>query len=169
MNTDLTNSGATEHLSAAEPRTRFTVLLFTDIVDAVALKTRYGVPAFAAALQVNNTHFERLAQEISGVRIHRSQGDGYFAEADSVTQAVRLSLLFQDAMRNETWGEVRLNVRARSSSVHPANLSCTKAAFLMRSTWCCEAKSAYMPRTSMEAKFIFEPLSQAATSVRSAG
>src|SRR6185369_15022765 len=46
-----------------------------------------------------------------GIRIRQNMGDGYFAEAGSVSEAVRFALLFQDAMRTGPWGEVRLTTR----------------------------------------------------------
>ncbi len=39
-------------------------------------------------------------------------GDGYFAEAGGVAEAVRFALLFQEAMREGPWSEVRLTTRA---------------------------------------------------------
>jgi class 3 adenylate cyclase len=79
--------------------TRFAVLLFTDIVGSTDLKARHGVPAYRAALRVHNDHFERVIHECRGIRILQNMGDGYFAEASSVSEAVRFALLFQDAMR----------------------------------------------------------------------
>ncbi len=92
------------------PETRFAVLLFTDIVGSTELKARHGVPAFSEALRAHNGHFERLARECH-LRILSNAGDSYFAEAGSVTEAVRLALLFQDAMRDGPWSEVRLTAR----------------------------------------------------------
>jgi tetratricopeptide (TPR) repeat protein len=91
--------------------TRFAVLLFTDIVGSTDLKGRFGVPAYHAALQTHNAHFERLARMFSSVRILQNMGDGYFAEAGSVAEAVRFALLFQEAMRAGPWGEIVLKTR----------------------------------------------------------
>lgn len=90
---------------------RFAVLLFTDIVGSTEINARYGVEAFGEALRTHNEHFERIASECHGIRILQHAGDGYFAEADSIAEAVKLALLFQDAMRDGPWGEVRLTTR----------------------------------------------------------
>jgi class 3 adenylate cyclase len=87
--------------------TRFAVLLFTDIVGSTDLKERHGVPAYSAALVTYNGHFQRLARECH-LTILQNLGDGYFAEAAGVVEAVRFALLFQDAMREGPWGEVTL-------------------------------------------------------------
>ncbi len=92
--------------------TRFAVLLFSDIVGSTELKARYGVPAYSAALRTHNGHFERVARECRGIRILQNTGDGYFAEAAGVAEAVKFALLFQHAMREGPWGELVLSARA---------------------------------------------------------
>lgn len=91
--------------------TRFAVLLFSDIVGSTELKERHGVPAYQAALRTHNRHFERIAREVHGIRILQNTGDGYFAEAAGVADAVRFALLFQHALREGPWGEVSLSAR----------------------------------------------------------
>ncbi|MCX6878942.1 MAG: protein kinase [Verrucomicrobia bacterium] len=104
--------------------TRFAVLLFTDIVGCAALKQRYGVPAYSEALVTHNRHFERLARECH-LTILQNLGDGYFAEAGGVAEAVRFALLFQDAMREGPWGEVTLTTRV---GIHAGEVSAVAAA-----------------------------------------
>ncbi|MCX6878948.1 MAG: protein kinase, partial [Verrucomicrobia bacterium] len=104
--------------------TRFAVLLFTDIVGCTALKMRHGVPAFSAALVTHNRHFERLARECH-LSILQNMGDGYFAEAGGVAEAVRFALLFQDAMREGPWGEVTLTTRV---GIHAGEIGAVAAA-----------------------------------------
>jgi WD40 repeat protein/class 3 adenylate cyclase len=91
--------------------TRFAVLLCTDIVDSSALKARHGAVAFSEALRIHNGHVERLAHACLNPRHLQSRGDGYFAETGSVADAIRFALLFQDALRDGPWGEVRLTAR----------------------------------------------------------
>src|SRR5439155_23106490 len=98
-------------MNPAPSETRFAVLLFTDIVGSTDLKARHGVPAYSAALRIHNYHFERLARQCRDIVIRQNTGDGYFAEAGSVAEAVRFALLFQEAMRAGPWGEVRLATR----------------------------------------------------------
>ena len=98
-------------MSQTASETRFAVLIFTDIVGSTDLKARHGVPAYSAALRVHNDHFERIARECRGIRILLNLGDGYFAEAGGVAEAVRFALLFQDAMRAGPWEEIHLTTR----------------------------------------------------------
>ena len=109
-------------MSQPESPTRFAVLIFTDLVGSTDLKARHGVPAYSAALRVHNDHFERLARECRGLRILQNMGDGYFAEAGSVAEAVKFALLFQDAMRAGPWGEIRLTTRV---GLHAGEVSAT--------------------------------------------
>ena len=99
---------------------RFTVLIFTDIVGSTDMKNRFGVPAYSEALRIHNGHFERLARECRNIRILRNMGDGYFAEAGGIVDAVRFALLFQAAMREGPWGEVRLTTRV---GIHAGEIS----------------------------------------------
>ena len=91
--------------------THFAVLLFSDIVGSTDLKARHGVPAYSEALRTHNGFFERIARECRSIRILQNMGDGYFAEAGGVAEAVKFALLFQHAMREEPWGKVRLTTR----------------------------------------------------------
>ena len=102
------------------PETRFAVLLFTDIVGSTELKLRHGVPAYSEALLTHNGHFERLARDCRNITILQNMGDGYFAEAGGIAEAVRLALLFQEAMREGPWREVRLTTRV---GIHAGELS----------------------------------------------
>lgn len=99
---------------------RFTVLLFTDIVGSTEIKNRCGVPAYSEALRIHNGHFERLARDCRNIRILRNMGDGYFAEAGGIVDAVRFALLFQHAMREGPWGKVRLTTRV---GIHAGEIS----------------------------------------------
>ena len=99
---------------------RFTVLIFTDIVGSTDMKNRCGVPAYSEALRIHNGHFERLARECRNIRILRNMGDGYFAEAGGIVDAVRFALLFQHAMREGPWGQLRLTTRV---GVHAGEIS----------------------------------------------
>ncbi|MES2924508.1 MAG: protein kinase [Verrucomicrobiota bacterium] len=99
---------------------RFTVLIFTDIVGSTDLKVRHGVPAFSEALQTHNSHFERLARECRNITVLQNMGDGYFAEAGGVAEALRFALLFQEAMREGPWHEVRLATRV---GIHAGEVS----------------------------------------------
>ena len=104
--------------------TRFAILLFTDIVGSTHLKTTHGLPAFREALRTHNEHFERIARECRGIRILQNMGDGYFAETDSVAEAVKLALLFQNAMRDEPWGNVPITARV---GIHAGEISAIPA------------------------------------------
>jgi serine/threonine protein kinase/class 3 adenylate cyclase len=92
-------------------KSRFAILLFSDIVGSTDLKALHGVPIYRAALQTHNGHFERIARECRGIRILQNMGDGYFAEAEGVADAVKFALLFQQAMRVGPWEEIALTTR----------------------------------------------------------
>src|SRR4029453_16885678 len=121
-----TDSARAAQYALAMPgtETRFAVLLFTDIVASTALKARHGVPAYSAALKTHNHHFERAARECLNIRTLQSRGDGYFAEASSVAEAVRFALLFEEAMRAGPWGDVCLATRI---GIHAGEISALAA------------------------------------------
>ncbi len=95
----------------APPANRFSVLIFTDIVGSTDLKVRHGVPAYGEALDIHNRLFEQFAREIPNFKILLNNGDGYFAEAGGIVDALRFALLFQEAMRDAPWGEIQLTTR----------------------------------------------------------
>ena len=105
-------------------KTRFAVLLFSDIVDSTDLKTRHGVPAYSVALRTHNGHFEQIARDCQGIRILQNMGDGYFAEAGGVAEAVKFALLFQHAMREGPWSEVTIATRV---GIHVGEITALEA------------------------------------------
>jgi class 3 adenylate cyclase len=116
----LTLGGQIASKSRVLPRdTRFSVMLFTDIVGSTALKERHGVPAYSEALSIHNRHFERVARDCH-LTILQNMGDGYFAEAGGIAEAIRFALLFQAAMRLGPWSEVHLTTRV---GIHAGEIS----------------------------------------------
>ena len=90
--------------------TQFAVLLFTDICDSTALKTRQGALAYKTAAELHNRLFEHLAEE-EKLTLIKNTGDGYFARTTSVAAAVRFALRFQHGMRTMAWQGVALATR----------------------------------------------------------
>ena len=102
---------------------RFTVLMFTDIVDSTGLKATHGVTAYMAAFERHNALFESIARGFSGMQILQHTGDGYFATFSGVADAVRFALLFQHAMRREKWTDFALETRV---GIHAGEVAATE-------------------------------------------
>src|SRR5687768_1712650 len=83
---------------------RLAVLMFTDIVGSSELKARLGTPAYAALIARHDVLFRQLLAEYSSAELLQDTGDGYFAAFQTVSDAVRFALRFQDAMHREPWG-----------------------------------------------------------------
>ena len=87
---------------------RLVVLLFSDIVGSVDLKSRLGTSAYAELLSRHNQIFHATAAEIPGARVLQNTGDGFLASFATPSDAVRFSLLFQARMGLEPWKPERL-------------------------------------------------------------
>src|SRR5262245_15270020 len=80
---------------------RLMVLLFTDIVGSVDLKTRIGTAAYAAVLAKHDEVFRQLVHAAAGAEILTDTGDGFFACFGSASDAVRAALLFQQLIARD--------------------------------------------------------------------
>src|SRR5687767_11992939 len=78
---------------------RLAVLLFTDIVGGMELKSRIAAPDFARLLEAHNALFESACPTFHG-EILKHTGDGFFAAFNTPSDAVRAALQFQHAMRS---------------------------------------------------------------------
>ena len=80
----------TIHLMAdAGLRSRLVVLLFSDIVGSVDLKSRLGTSAYAELLSRHNQIFHATAAEIPGARVLQNTGDGFLASFATPSDADR--------------------------------------------------------------------------------
>jgi serine/threonine-protein kinase len=98
-------------MSVDGPEQRLIVLLLTDVVGSTALKSRLGMPAYAALLKRHNALFESAVGGFRGARVIKHTGDGYLAAFDTPSDAARFALTFQRSMHDEPWGDVRLQTR----------------------------------------------------------
>lgn len=91
--------------------TRLVVLLFSDIVGSVQLKSRLGDAAAARIIARHDAIFRRVFEEAGDGEILKDTGDGFLARFNTVSSSVNFALLFQDAMRREPWSGSPLLVR----------------------------------------------------------
>ena len=91
--------------------THLTVLLFTDIVGSTELKDRLGTATYRGLLARHNELFETGIAEVSGARIIKHTGDGYFASFLTASAAVRFALRFQTRIALEPWNPQPLATR----------------------------------------------------------
>lgn len=87
------------------------IVMFTDIVGSVALKTRLGLNAYSRLLARHDEILRGLILAEEGAEIRKDMGDGYFAFFPTASSAVRCALLIQQAMRSEDWGKGQVAVR----------------------------------------------------------
>ena len=62
---------------------RLMVLMFTDLVGSMEIKTRHGVPAYAALISRHDQLFHAAMHEEGGgdAEVMQDTGDGYFARS----------------------------------------------------------------------------------------
>ncbi len=83
--------------------TRLVVLLFTDIVGSVQLKSRLGDADAAQLIARHDRLFRGVFEFVGDGEILKDTGDGFLARFNTVSSAVNFALLFQDALRREPW------------------------------------------------------------------
>lgn len=79
---------------------RILTLVFTDLADSTALKTRRGDQAVGELITRHRAHVQRLAAE-SGGRIIDWAGDGCFLTCETPSAAVLFALRLQQAHGDE--------------------------------------------------------------------
>ncbi|MCC6908889.1 MAG: tetratricopeptide repeat protein [Phycisphaerales bacterium] len=98
----------------AEPTTgsaRQVVLLFSDIVDSVGMKTRLGDQAYVLLLKRHAELFrDAMSNSLRGVLL-KDTGDGFLAQFETPGEAVCTALSFQWALANEPWQSEAIRVR----------------------------------------------------------
>lgn len=90
---------------------RMAVLLFTDLVGSLRLKSELGVEAYAAGLRRHDQIIRTVISGFVDARILKDTGDGVFASFGRVSDAVNSALLIQSLLTNETWPNQPLRVR----------------------------------------------------------
>src|SRR3954465_1203980 len=97
--------------SASTAGSRLAVLLFTDLVGSASLKSQLGNSTYSRLLGRHDDIFKQLIGQYPSAEILQDTGDGYFATFANVTDAVRLALRFQEALRNAPWEKQPLRTR----------------------------------------------------------
>jgi tetratricopeptide (TPR) repeat protein/class 3 adenylate cyclase len=87
------------------------VLMFTDIVDSVAMKRRIGDVAYLQLLERHRAIIETAVSSQPGGRIIEFTGDGFLVRFATPGEAVNAALHFQHALAAEPWGAEPIHIR----------------------------------------------------------
>lgn len=87
------------------------VLLCTDIVDSLKLKSRVGEQTAASVVRKHDRLFKKVISTKEGAEILSDRGDGFIAAFQSASDAVAVALLFQYALAKYDLRGERLHVR----------------------------------------------------------
>jgi len=98
-------------MSQQERSSRMAVLLFTDMVDSVALERRLGTATYSGLLQLHHQLFLQVLECVKGGQIRNDTGDGILSEFDTAAGAVNAALLFQMLLRESRWEKEAPRVR----------------------------------------------------------
>lgn len=96
---------------ATNPVTKIVVVMFTDIVDSVALKSRLGASDYSELIARHDRLFMDILKETSDAELRQDTGDGFYALFPTPTSAVIAALKFQHAIYMEHWPKERLSAR----------------------------------------------------------
>ncbi|MBW7906952.1 MAG: protein kinase [Phycisphaerae bacterium] len=95
----------------SDDRTQLAVLLFTDVVGSVQLKTRLGARSYASLVARHDALFSGVLGELPGAQILNDLGDGFLARFATAADAVQAALRFQEALFDQVWDADPLRVR----------------------------------------------------------
>lgn len=90
---------------------KIVVLLFSDIVGSVNLKTRLGDAGAAKLVGRHDAIFRETFRAFPSATLLQDTGDGFYARFETASDAVLFSLRFQHAIGHEGWGEAPIRVR----------------------------------------------------------
>jgi CHASE2 domain-containing sensor protein/class 3 adenylate cyclase len=107
-------------MSQEERISRMAVLLFTDMVDSVALERRIGTQAYSRLLMEHHQLFQQAMAAAGPGKIHFDSGDGFLSEFNTAAAAVNAALLFEMFIREHKWESVVPGVRI---GVHQGQLA----------------------------------------------
>lgn len=91
--------------------TRLAVLLFSDIVGSVNLKTVLGDSGAARLVTRHDTIFRETLAEFPKAVLLQDTGDGFYVRFETASDAAMFALKFQHAIVRENWGQRPLRVR----------------------------------------------------------
>src|ERR1041384_6323126 len=98
-------------MSQQERSSRMAVLLYTDMVDSVALQRRLGTATYSRLLKLHHQLFLQVLKCVQGGQIRSDTGDGILSEFDTAADAVNAALLFQLLLRETKWEKEAPRVR----------------------------------------------------------
>src|SRR5688572_3288584 len=90
-------------MHTAATTSRLTVALFSDLVSSTELKSKLGTVTYARLLERHDQLFKQLIAQYPKAEIQADTGDGFFVAFESISDAVRFAIRFQQAMRDEKW------------------------------------------------------------------
>jgi len=104
---------------------RIAVLMFTDVVDSVSIKSRLGLKEYGRLIARHDAIFRRLLGDTPGATLIQDTGDGFYAEFATASDAVTMALRFRQALDREEWEaeppQVRIGLHAgQMEAVHSA-------------------------------------------------
>ncbi len=76
-------------------------LMFTDIVDSVAMQSRHGTASYTRFIQRHDEIFKACLSGAASKKILNETGDGFLVSFGTATEAVKAALRLQNAMHGE--------------------------------------------------------------------
>jgi len=92
--------------------TQLAVLLFTDVVGSVELKTRAGARSYERLLKRHDALFTDVLRQAPSAEILNDMGDGFLTRFATPADAVLAALRFQRLLKIEAWEGHVIQVRA---------------------------------------------------------
>ena len=87
------------------------VLLFTDVVGSVDLKTRLGAEQYAKLMARHDRLFKSIVRSTPNAQVLKDLGDGFLARFATPGDAVNAALRFQYGLTTDDWQPQPLTVR----------------------------------------------------------
>src|SRR5437867_8868533 len=100
-------------MNQEDQASRIAVLLFTDMVDSVALERRLGTESYSRLLKLHHQLFRQALAAVAAGKIQQDTGDGFLSEFTTSADAVKAALLFQMCLRDSKWEIEAPQVRMR--------------------------------------------------------
>jgi class 3 adenylate cyclase/tetratricopeptide (TPR) repeat protein len=94
---------------------KYTVVVFTDIVDSTKIESDIGTTEYAKLLKWHNQIIEREVLACKGLALKHT-GDGYLCLFDNVINGLLFALLANKAIHNESWNTTPIEIRCGINS-----------------------------------------------------
>lgn len=99
--------------NAMPPTSRLMVLMFTDVVGSVRLKSVLGAAAYADLIARHDALFRAIIDATPEASLHKDTGDGFLATFATASHAVGAALRFQHALRGLHGGDGTAGLKVR--------------------------------------------------------